>query len=125
MNPKNIIQDIEQHVSLPLGTEDRFAGYSVVGLPFRSGHVLALRRFPASSVGPAYTSVWHRNPAGRWTFYSTVPAHQGCSRYYSKAVDDEVVAPIQIDWPGPARFRVEVKGAITWEVMLSERSLRG
>jgi DNA-binding transcriptional ArsR family regulator len=27
-----------------------------MGLPFVSGRVLALRRFPASSVGPAYTS---------------------------------------------------------------------
>jgi hypothetical protein len=28
-----------------------------------------MRRFPVSSVGPGYTSVWHRDPAGRWVIY--------------------------------------------------------
>jgi hypothetical protein len=37
---------------LPGGTEERFAGYGVMRLPFRSGHYLALRHFPASSIGP-------------------------------------------------------------------------
>lgn len=32
----------------------RFSGYAVIGLTFSSGHVLALRRFAASSVGAAY-----------------------------------------------------------------------
>jgi hypothetical protein len=53
---------------LPAGGGERFAGYGVMGLPFRSGHVLAMRRFPASSIGPACTSVWHRSPDGRWVF---------------------------------------------------------
>ena len=44
------------------GQEERFSGYGVMGLPFRSGHVLALRRFPVTSVGPGYTSVWWRDP---------------------------------------------------------------
>jgi hypothetical protein len=34
----------------------------LMGLPLASGHILAMRRFPASSVGPGYTSVWHRGP---------------------------------------------------------------
>ena len=63
MDARTIIQGIERHASLAPGTEDRFTGYAVIGLPFRSGHVLSLRRFPASSVGPGYTSVWHRDPA--------------------------------------------------------------
>ena len=82
MDPRSIIQGIEQDGSLPAVTGDRFAGYAVIGLPFASGHVLSLRRFPVSSVGPGYTSVWHRDPAGRWTFYSTVAPEQGCPRYF-------------------------------------------
>jgi hypothetical protein len=46
-----MIRDIEQNRSVPAGEGDRFAGYAVIGLPFASGHVLSLRRFPASSVG--------------------------------------------------------------------------
>lgn len=44
------------------GPEERFAGYGVMGLPSRSGHYLALRHFPASSIGPGYRAVWHRDP---------------------------------------------------------------
>ena len=47
---------------------ERFRGYGVMGLPFESGHVLGLRRFPVSSIGPDYTSIWHRSPDGRWSF---------------------------------------------------------
>lgn len=50
--------EAEDTDQLPPGDEERFAGYGVMGLPFASGHVLAMRRFPSSSIGPAYTSVW-------------------------------------------------------------------
>jgi hypothetical protein len=66
--PAAIVQDLERHSDLPPGSEERFFGYGVMGLPFRSGHVLGLRRFPASSIGPGYRSVWHRDPNGGWTF---------------------------------------------------------
>jgi len=46
MEPRAIIRDIEDAKNLPLGNGDRFAGYAVIGLTFRSGHVLAMRRFP-------------------------------------------------------------------------------
>jgi hypothetical protein len=118
--PRSIIEGIERHPLLPPGTEDRFAGYAVIGLPFRSGHVLLLRRFPASSVGPGYTSVWHRDPAGRWTIYSTVAPEQGCSRYFGREIESNVVAPIHVEWLGPAQFLVVVEDAVTWEVTLAE-----
>lgn len=35
---------MEAAASLPAGSEERFIGYGVMGLPFRSGHVLALHR---------------------------------------------------------------------------------
>jgi hypothetical protein len=45
METRELISNIEEDASLPLGSSERFAGYAVIGLPFRSGHVLALRRF--------------------------------------------------------------------------------
>ena len=47
-------------------------GYGVMGLPFSSGHILGLRRWTASSVGDRFTSIWHRDPIGHWTFYESV-----------------------------------------------------
>ena len=65
MNARQQIERLEQHAPLLEGEGDRFSGYAVIGLPFQSGHILALRRFPASTIGPGYTSVWHRDPSGR------------------------------------------------------------
>ena len=80
MTPHAAVTVIEREACILRGPGDAFSGYAVIGLPFQSGHVLALRRFSASSLGPAYTSVWHRDPAGRWTFYSTVAPDCSCAR---------------------------------------------
>lgn len=63
---------VEASARLPAGDQERFAGYGVMGLPFSSGRLLALRRFPASSVGPGFSSVWHWSPDGRWIFYTDI-----------------------------------------------------
>jgi hypothetical protein len=123
MEPRTIIRDVEKVTTPPLGRGDRFAGYAVIGLTFRSGHVLAMRRFPASSVGASYTSVWHRNPSGIWTFYSTVPPEQGCSRYFGAGVQQNVVGPIDLDWTGPAALRLHIGEVLHWEMTLSESLL--
>jgi len=120
MTPREIIEQIETNPALPTGEGDRFAGYSVIGLPFRSGHVLALRRFPASSVGPGYISVWHRDPTGVWTFYSTVRPDLGCSRYFGDEITRDLVVPIGIEWTGPSNFSVNVGTELHWEVTLRE-----
>ncbi len=71
-SPKSLVESIEFGPELPPGNEERFSGYGVMGLPFASGHILFLRRFPASSLGEGYTSVWHRNPEEHWTFIQDV-----------------------------------------------------
>lgn len=120
MKPREIVVQIESEPDLPAGNGDRFVGYAIVGLPFRSGHVLALRRFPASSVGPGYTSVWHRDPRGIWTFYCTVQPDLGCARYFGGEVTHNIVSPIQIEWSGSNRFCVTVGAELRWEVRLTE-----
>jgi hypothetical protein len=123
MEPIEIIRKIEETAALPTGKGDRFAGYAVIGLPFRSGHVLALRRFPASSLGQGYTSIWHRSPAGHWNFYSTVSPERGCARYFGGAIQRNITTPIDIVWTGPAQFCVIVGDVIQWEVTLNESPL--
>lgn len=108
----------EGETPLSDGGGDRFAGYAIIGLPFASGHVLALRRFPASSIGPGYTSVWHRTPSGRWTFYSTVAPDLSCARYFGGVVERNVVTRIAITWHDSLRFRVVAGAAIDWYVEL-------
>jgi hypothetical protein len=100
--------EAEGRPDLPEGEEDRFAGYGIMGLPFASGHVLAMRRFPASSIGPAYTSIWHRDPAGRWVFWQDQPAELACPRYFSAAVAEATQVGIDLEWIEPSTIRLAV-----------------
>ncbi len=119
--PRDLAERTEASPTLPAGTEERFSGYGVMGLPFRSGHVLGLRRFAASSIGRGYTSVWHRAPTGDWTFYQDVPADQACPRYFGPSLRRSLERPIEIRWAAPDRFSVNVDGgtAVQWDVTLA------
>lgn len=116
-NPRDAVTAVLENPVLPDGDDERFAGFGVMGLPFESGHYLALRQFPTASFAPAYLSVWHRDPAGNWTFYATTPAEQSCARYFSSATDNDAVqCDIEIDWITPWWFRVTIAGLLEWSV---------
>jgi hypothetical protein len=70
-----------------------------------------LRRFPAASIGPGYTSLWHRDPAGTWTFYADAQPMQSCSRYFGSAVERFFPATIDLTWEGPRRLTVRIPNA--------------
>jgi hypothetical protein len=117
MEPQRLVEQLEAAPSLPAGSEERFNGYGVMGLPFTSGHILAMRRFPASSVGPGYTSVWHRAADGEWVFYATVSPPQACTRFFGIMASNATETEIRITWAAPFRFRVTVPAApLDWEV---------
>lgn len=102
---------------------EQFQGYAVVGVPFRSGHVLGMRRFPASSVGPGYTSVWHRDPSGRWVIYQDEGPRYTCPRAFGPAIDDAPTVPIRVDWVEADRFEVDIEAEgrrLQWQVPLAE-----
>lgn len=118
---RDLVATVEVRPVLPDGQDDRFAGYAVLGVTFSQGDVLALRRFPGSSIGPGYTSVWHRDPERRWTFYQDVAADLGCSRYFSDGIARTAQAAIRIVWTGAQSFTVLVAGGdeLEWSVDLA------
>jgi hypothetical protein len=118
MSARRIVEALEHDAPMLDGPGDRFSGCAIIALPFQSGHILALRRFTASSIGPGYTSVWHRDPSCSWTFYSTVAPDLSCARYFGGQVTRNVVTPIDIAWVDSMRFRVVVGTAIEWHVAL-------
>ena len=97
-SPRFEVWLIETDSWIPDGESERFAGYGVMGLPFASGHVLALRRYPASSIGPTYTSVWHRDPTGHWTVYTDVEPRLACGRYFGAALAASRQTEIVLRW---------------------------
>ena len=83
-------------------------GWGVSGLPFDSGHVLALRVFPESDTG-AYRSLWHRDPAGDWRMYvHDAHVNSACARYFGAGARSVDFADIDVEWVGPASVRVRV-----------------
>ncbi|MEO8899515.1 MAG: hypothetical protein ABI473_12665 [Candidatus Dormibacter sp.] len=91
-----------------------------MGLTFRSGDVLGLRCWPASSIGPPCRSIWHRNSAGRWTFYQDQPDQMACTRYFGADVDVVVTGPIEVTWKGERQLNVRAGGdaGVDWVIEL-------
>lgn len=103
--------------TLPPGDDERFVGFGIMGLPFSNGHYLALRQFPATTFGPPYLSVWHRDPSCRWTFYATAPGPQSCTRYFGAATPhDAIQCDIRLSWANPSSILVEIPGVLHWTV---------
>lgn len=102
------------------GSEERFTGYGVTGVPFSPGYVLALRRFAASSIGPGYTSVWIRDPAGAWSMHGTVDPGLSCPRYFGAALESASTSRISLAWSGGQTLTVDVDGGavLRWELTL-------
>ncbi|MCC6790468.1 MAG: hypothetical protein IT336_02220 [Thermomicrobiales bacterium] len=117
--PRQQTWDIEREPWLPVGDEERFSGYGVMGLPFSSGHLLCLRRFPVTSVGPGYTAIWHRYPDGRWVFYSDADPRTSCSRYFGAALAESRYARIELRWLSPWSLVVDAPDVdLFWHIRL-------
>jgi hypothetical protein len=90
----------------PWSGHEYVKGWGVFGLPFDSGHVLALRVFPQNDFAP-YRTVWHRDPQGRWAIYVDAKRIDiACPRYYGAACERTARAQIRVEWTGPASLRV-------------------
>lgn len=101
-----------------------FAGYGVMGLPFSSGHVLGLRSWAESSIGPPYLSVWHRAPDGRWAFWSTAAPEVSCTRYTGELSDSTRETAITVEWPHSYRLVIRsASPALEWVVTLGTSSV--
>jgi hypothetical protein len=120
MNVISQVSKLENSLKLQEGSEERFNGYGVMGLTFKSGHVLAYRNFMATSIGPGFQSVWHRRPDGEWTFYTDINPSLSCPRYFGEQARQAITETIDVTWIGHDRFRVEINRiGLKWEVILS------
>lgn len=116
-SPQWHAEQAERLARVAPGIGDRFSGYAVVGVRFSNGHVLVLRRWPASSIGPAYTSVWHQSPDHQWHMFVNAGAGQTCVRYFPSMAAKWREERIRLCWLDPYRLRVEVRGAgLEWEI---------
>jgi len=124
---RDVVSELEAGATLAdVPDREQFHGYAVVGVPFRSGHILAMRRFPVGSVGPGYTSVWHRDPACRWVIYQDQGPRYTCPRAFGPGIDDAPTVPIAVEWMDSHRFAVDIETEgmrLHWEIRLSENAV--
>lgn len=94
-----------------------FHGYGIMGLTFTEGHVLGLRHWQTSTIGPGYISIWYRNPNERWEFWSTQAPEASCNRYTGEAAAVTRRLPIDVTWISEDRLRIQAPDAdLDWEV---------
>jgi hypothetical protein len=117
--PRDLIRRLEKNPQLPKGDDEILSVYGIESCPFASGDILCSRHVLASSFGPAYTAIWHRDPDGDWHFYQDVPPRQGCARFFGKALAGVTVLPIETQWSGPRSLRIVAPGRIEWQLDLS------
>jgi hypothetical protein len=115
------LRDLQVPGGAPWAGHEYVRGWGVFGLPFDSGHVLALRVFPENDFAP-YRTLWHRDPAGRWSIHVDGPRLEtACPRYYGSASESTGFANIDLTWTGPASLRVLVDSpSLEWTLTASE-----
>ncbi len=126
-SPASLTRAIEPELGeAPWPHHEYVRGWGVFGLPFDSGHVLALRVFPQSSFGP-YRTVWHRDPRGRWSIHADARhVEHACPRYYAPACEYVGPARIGLEWTGPRTLRVTMDApALDWTLHLARSPLLG
>jgi hypothetical protein len=123
LEPAKIINQEEEALRAEAGRES-FAGFAIPGQPFASGDVLCLRRFRTSTIGPGYSAVWHRSPAGEWTVYTSVAAELSCPRFIGAALSRVVETPVELEWTGPAELSVRVPAAgLRWDMRVGSTAI--
>lgn len=99
-------------------------GWGVFGLPFNSGHYLALRVFPENDFAP-YRTVWHRDRTGSWSIFADAPRLDiACPRYYGPACAVTSQARIDVRWTGPMSLRVTMDApGLDWTIQVTDTPL--
>jgi hypothetical protein len=112
VDPRSAANRLERHRHIA-GDEriERHAGYTLPALSFESGHVLGMLRATASSIGPPYVTIWHRDPRYRWTLHTNVAPARSFLRCFGAALDDVRVDEIALGWRGPNDLSVTLRHA--------------
>jgi hypothetical protein len=116
--PRHAVETLLADPRLPDGDDERFTGYGVMGMPFASGHYLAFREMAATSIGPAYRAIWHRDPQGRWTIHTTGAPELTCPRYFGSATATAEVPAIEVSWPDQRTLEVAMGDDLAWRIEL-------
>lgn len=126
-SPASLVATIEPEMGeAPWPDHEYVRGWGVFGLPFDTGHVLALRVFPQGSFGP-YRTIWHRDPDGRWSIHADAQiVEHACPRYYGPACEYVGSSRIDLAWKDPRTLHVTMdEPSLDWTLTASRSALMG
>lgn len=116
--PRQSVTTLEADPQLARGADERFTGYGVMGVPYSGGHYLVLRDMLASSLGTAYRAIWHRDPLGCWTIFTTADPRVSCPRYFGSVTAVEQVPAIDVTWRDDWSVDVSMGTRLSWRLLL-------
>jgi hypothetical protein len=116
--PRQAVSTIALNPRLARGSDERFTGYGAMGVPYSGGHYLAFRDILASSLGKTYRAIWHRDPAGRWTIFTTTDPDASCPRYFGSVTAAEQVPAIEVTWTDDWAVDVRMGARLSWRLRL-------
>lgn len=116
--PRQAVTGLELHPQLAQGSDERFTGYGVMGVPYSGGSYLVLRDMLATSLGTVYRAIWHRDPAGRWTIFTTADPDVSCPRYFGSVTAVEQVPAIEVNWRDDWKIDVTMGDRLSWRLVL-------
>jgi hypothetical protein len=119
-NPRQAVTDTRLSPVLARGADERFTGYGAMGVPYASRHYLAFRDMLVTSLGKPYRAIWHRDPAGRWTIFTTIDPDLSCPRYFGSMTAAERVAAIEVSWPDERTIDVAMGSRLSWRMVLTD-----
>ena len=114
--PRQAVSTIEVNPRLARGSDERFTGYGAMGVPHSESHHLALRDMLASSLGTAYRAIWHRDPSGRWTIFTTADPEASCPRYFGSVTAVQQVRAIEVTWRDDWTVGVTLGTRLSWQL---------
>jgi hypothetical protein len=94
-----------------VGCAAHFTGYGLLSLTLESGDVISFSRVEASSMGPPYTCVWHRDAAGRWRFHVNIAPSRSCLQFLAPAACDVRVGDISLVWKSRLELSLDIRDA--------------
>lgn len=111
MQPRKYALRMERRRSSGAGNGEHYTGYGAPALAFRSGDVLAFHRVTASSAGPPFVELWHRDPDGRWTFHATVSPGRCIARHFTDPLTGVRSDDIEVRWTDDSALAVTARHA--------------
>jgi hypothetical protein len=72
----------------------------------------------ASSFGKPYRAIWHRDPIGRWTIFTTTDPDASCPRYFGSATAVDQVPAIEVTWTDDWTVDVRMGARLSWRLKL-------